>query len=73
MDYGDPSILVPGIITIVALVGAIGAVALYRNRARIVPKLRREASLEKKLKNLEQRTEEVGEKLHKIKNQQEEI
>ena len=73
LDYGDPSILVPGIITIVALVGAIGAVALYRNRARIVPKLRREASLEKKLKNLEQRTEEVGEKLHKIKNQQEEI
>ena len=73
LDYGEPSILLPGIITIIALVGAVGAVALYRNRARIVPKLRREDKLEKKLKNLEQRSAEVGEKLHKIKNQREEI
>jgi len=73
LDYGDPSILLPGIITIIAFIGAIGAVAIVRNKARIEPKLKREESLEKKLKHLEQSSTEVGDKLHKLKNQEEEI
>ena len=74
LDYGGPTILIPGIIVIIALVGALAAVVIYRRTHRITPKSsKKDLILEKKLKHLEQRTEEVGEKLHKIKNQREEI